>query len=186
MPKSRLILLLMPVVLISAQSAEAAQSCLTVAEAQQLVQVALPDVITSVGDKCAAALPKSSFLVANKDGAAARYRKEAEIAWPGAKAAAIKLAGESKFFALLPDSAARSIVTGMVTLGVSEKVKAEQCAAFDRMFGAVAPLPSANIATFIVAVVELQPPPAVKAGQKPLLALCPAMPAPRPGNTTTK
>jgi hypothetical protein len=178
--------LTVPLALLVTQTAHAAQSCLTVIEAQQLVQVALPDVVTSVGDKCASVLPRTSFLAVNKADISSRYRKDADSAWPGAKSAAVKLAGESKFFSILPDSAARSVVTGMVTLGVGEKVKVEQCAAFDRLFAAVAPLPTANIASFMIAVVELQPPPAVKAGQKPIFALCPTAPAPRAGNTTTK
>ncbi len=172
-----------PLALICAQTAQAAETCITSAEAQGLVQVALADLLTSVGDKCAAVLPKSAFLQTKRMELAARYVSEAQAAWPNAKAAAIKLAGESKFFAILPDSAAKSIITGMVSLGVGEKLKQDQCPALDRAFAAMAPLPSANVAAFVVALTELQPPPS-KPGQKPLFAICPPPSMARPTATS--
>jgi hypothetical protein len=175
--------LCMPLALIVAQSAQAAETCMTAAEAQGLVQVALPDLLTTVGDRCAATLPKSAFLQTQRKDMVARYISEAQAAWPNARAAAMKLAGDSKFFSILPDSAAKSIITGMVSLGVGEKLKQDQCPALDRAFAAMAPMPSANVAAFVVALTELQPPPS-KPGQKPLFAICPPPSMARPTATS--
>jgi hypothetical protein len=172
-----------PLALILAQSAQAAETCMTAAEAQGLVQVALPDLLTSVGEKCASTLPKSAFLQAQRKDLIARYVSEAQAAWPNARVAAMKLAGDSKFFSILPDSAAKSIITGMVSLGVGERLKQDQCPALDRAFSAMAPLPSANVAAFVVALAELQPAPA-KPGRKPLFAICPPPSMARPPVTS--
>lgn len=163
--------LCIPLALILAQSAQASETCMTAAEAQALVQTALPDLVTSVGDRCASTLPKSAFLQGPRMDLVARYTIEAQAAWPNARAAAMKLAGDSKFFSILPDSAAKSVLSGLVTLAVSEKIKPAQCPALDRAFAAMAPLPSVNVAAFVVALTELQPPPS-KPSKKPLFAIC--------------
>ena len=64
-------------------------SCLTHDEANALFAFALPEFLNSAHEKCAASLPKTSFLVAQGPQLIARHRAAAVNYWPAAKVAFI-------------------------------------------------------------------------------------------------
>ncbi len=156
--------------------AAAAPSCLTPAEAQALVRVALPDVIDGVTDKCKTTLPGTSFILQSGSGLIERYRGSANSAWPAAKPAITKIAGEQgAFLAAMPDDAVKPLLSALITGEIGKGIKAEQCDMIDSLMAAIAPLPAENMADLLVAIVGL----AAKEGKSSKLTLC-ATPSSRP------
>ncbi len=72
-------------------AAAAEPPCLTPAEFTALSSYALPSIITGTTQRCAATLPADAWLRRNGGQLAARYAAAKPAAWPGAKAAFLKL-----------------------------------------------------------------------------------------------
>jgi hypothetical protein len=170
-------------------AASAASSCLTPAEAQAIVRVALPDIIGGVSDKCKANLAGTSFILQSGPGMIARYRSSANAAWGAAKPAMTKIAGDqASFLANLPDDAVKPLLSALVSGEIGKGIKPEQCGKIDNLMAAVAPLPAENMADLVVAIAGLT----AKEGKASKINICEApasIPAPisRPtGSTASK
>ncbi len=177
--------------LIANPTLAAAQDCMTAAEAQALVKVAMPDVIKGVADKCRASLEPSAFLAQSGIDMVNRYRASADSAWALAKNSIGKLAkDQAALLESLPDEALKPLIGTVIGAEISKGIKPEQCAGFDRAFAALAPLPADNMADLLVSILELSG--GAKAGPAGNLSICKASdarPAPvaRPmGSTATK
>lgn len=141
--------------------ANAAQPpCLSSAEFTSLASYALPSIITGTGQRCAAALEPGAWLPRNGSALASRYAKNKANAWPGAKAAFLKLSSTTnsdanKLFRDMPDASLQQILDATMEGMVSQKIPLDRCNAIDKVVRLLAPLPPENTAELIGIVVGL-------------------------------
>ena len=159
--------------------ANAAQPpCLTPNEFTSLATYSLPSIITGTSQRCAATLPQDAFLKRNGAELATRYAARKPAAWPGAKAAFIKLgagtgnAEANDLLRTLPDPTLQQLVDGMVQGLVGQRLPASRCGSVDRLVSLLAPLPPENTAELIGLAVGL----GARAGETKVgnIALCAA------------
>jgi hypothetical protein len=138
--------------------AEAALACLTDSEARALFTFAIPEAVQGVAEKCRASLPATAFLPSKSPAMISRFRSAASGSWPMAKAAFLKVGGESedsKMLAAMPDSALQPFISAAFAQIVAKDVKPLECPKIDRFVAALAPLPPANAAELITALIGL-------------------------------
>ena len=134
--------------------------CLTAREFTALSSYSLPSVITGTTQRCAATLPADAFLTRGGTALAARYAVARPAAWPGAKAAFIKLSGgansqAAELFKALPDDKLRPLVDGLVESLIAEQIPPARCRVIDSAVRLLAPLPAENTAELIGLAVGL-------------------------------
>ena len=99
--------------LAAAAPTQPGRPCLTDPEAQAMVLVAMPDILRETGRLCAPRLPATS-PIRQADGALiARYQTAADQAWPGARAAIVKLSDPTVDI-LLQSDYARPLLTSII------------------------------------------------------------------------
>jgi hypothetical protein len=139
---------------LSANSALAQAPCVTTPEATSIALVAMPELIRQVGQICAARVPASSLL-RQADGAfIARYRAEADRAWPAARVALGRVAGPD-IAPLLQSDFTRPMLVSLLAPALVGVVKPQDCADLDRIVTLAQPLPPRNAAGLIVATLKL-------------------------------
>ncbi len=135
-----------------AQPAQPAK-CLTVVQAEALVTYLLPKAVDATRAKCSASLPATSPLLAKNSARLANYRAASETAWPNAKSAVSVLAGQN-----LPpeieDTLLRPIADAMFTQLIGEEIKPKDCVLIDKIYTDLAPMPSANLASLAITIVQ--------------------------------
>lgn len=151
-----------------AMPALAVPLCIERGDAEDLIAFVLPSLVDIAGATCGATLPAGSPLAAGS-GLAARYRAEAESAWPGAKSAVGRLTDKS-LLALLDDKALRKLLGETVADKIGRQITIASCASIDQLMTGLAPLPARNVARVIVALVDL----AGRTKERSPLRLCPA------------
>lgn len=158
--------------------AEAAEPpCLTPSEFTSLATYALPSAITGASQRCAASLPRTAFIERDAVQLAQSYSAAKAAAWPGAKAAFLKVGSTinpqaQDVFRTLPDNALQPLVDGVIVGVVSEKLPLDRCAAVDRLVTLLSPLPPQSTAELIGLAVGLGSKPGPhKLGK---FAICPA------------
>ncbi len=141
-----------------AQGAE--PPCLTAREFTDLSSYALPSIISGTAERCAASLAPGAFLPRNGRALALRYAAAKPAAWPGAKAAFLKLSGgansdTANLFKNLPDAKLQPLVDTLVEGLISQQVPPERCRTIDTAVRLLAPLPPQNTAELIALAVGL-------------------------------
>jgi len=126
--------------------------CLTSPEAESIALVVMPDILRQTGVLCAARLPVASPLRSGGD-LIARYDREAERAWPAAKAAILKLSVPQADL-LLGSDFARPIVATLVAPLVVGRIAVADCGTVDRLVSLLAPLPPRNTAGVLVTLLQ--------------------------------
>ncbi len=136
--------------LVAVPSASRAQTtCLTQAETSAMIGYVLPDLVAGVRDKCNATLPPNSFLSSHSRELEARYRSRADMLWPQARVAFVKMVGEDEVMKKLPDSALRPFLTAAFATTITDDLKPKDCVTADGLVEALAPLPPENLARLI-------------------------------------
>ncbi len=158
-----------------AQAAE--PPCLTAREFTDLSSYALPSIITGTAERCSAALPPGAFLNRNGAALASRYAVSKPAAWPGAKAAFIKLSSGMDaeavgLFRALPDDKLQPMVDTLVEGLIAQQIPPERCTTVDRAVGLLAPLPPQNTAQLIALALGLGS--TAGGGKLGKISLCPA------------
>lgn len=157
-------------------AAAAEPPCLTAGEFTSLATYALPSVITGAAQRCTAALSPDAFLKTDGAGLAAHYGASKEAAWPGAKAAFLKIAGGNDAGAGnlvkgLSDSSMQQIVDTAIAAKVADALPVEHCGTVSHLLQLLAPLPPESTAGVIALAVGL----GTKSGRKiGPIAVCPA------------
>ncbi len=157
-------------------AAAAEPPCLTASEFTALATYSLPSVITGTAQRCDATLPPDAFLKTDGAGLAARYGDAKEAAWPGAKAAFLKLAGQNDAGAGnivkgLSDPAMQQIVDTAIAAKVADALPVDRCDTVNQLLKLLAPLPPESTAGVIALAVGL----GTKSGRKlGPIAVCPA------------
>ena len=141
-----------------AQAAE--PPCLSPREFTALAEYALPSVIDGTAQRCAAALGPDAFLPRGGAQLSRRYAERRPAAWPGAKAAFLKLSGSNagdagKLVGNMPDASMQQMLDGLMSGLVSQQIPLDRCGTIDRLIGLLAPLPAANTAEVIALAVGL-------------------------------
>ncbi|MDE2405525.1 MAG: hypothetical protein KGM17_12735 [Sphingomonadales bacterium] len=158
-----------------ARAAEA--PCLTPMEFTALATYALPSVVTGTAQRCTPALPRQSFLATQGPALAQRYAASKPAAWPGAKAAFLKLAGGSTGEAAsvlrsLPDPQLQQLADAAIAAKLGDTVPVDRCGSIDRLLKLLSPLPSETTAEVVMLAVGL----GAAAGQARIgrISVCPA------------
>lgn len=138
----------------SAAVAQTAKPCLQPAEAEDLVSFIMPALMDGMARKCRPMLPGSSVLGGRGAALAERYRPTADAAWPGAKAAFLKLSGD-KTIGALGDQLLRGIIAEASSAAIVGEFKAKDCAMADRFVSVLEPLPAQNMSTLVVLLMEI-------------------------------
>lgn len=162
---------------VTAQAASA-PPCLTSAEFTALSSYALPSIISGASNRCAAALPADAWLQRNGGQLASRYAESKSAAWPGAKAAFLKLGGgignaeASNLLKTLPDTSLQPMVDALIAGMVGQRLPAERCTSVDRLVRLLSPLPPESTAELIGIAAGL----GARTGQAKvgIVAICPA------------
>jgi len=140
--------------------AQAGAACMTRAEANALIIVAMPDAIEGTRNKCASTLPASSFLSSQGPALVSRYRQSGTGNLDLARAAFLKMAGEdksdeAKIFAAMPEEALRGLLGTAFAVAIANDVKVADCPNIDRFIAALSPLPPSNVAEIITGLIAI-------------------------------
>ena len=152
----------------TAQAAADVKPCLTENEAQSLVTALLPDVLQEVGRACSATLPENAILRGGLPPLVGRYRAPADLAWPQAMAAFVKIGG--KDVAGIDPKLLRPMMGPMIASTITNDIKPGDCPTINRAIELVSPLPPANTAGLVVLIVAA----AGKDKKDNPLTICPA------------
>ncbi len=158
-------------------TAQTASQCLTAKEAHGLISFALPDIITSVSNKCAPTLGPDGYLSRSGKNLASRYRPSAATSWPTAKLAMRKfMDADTSFLDNLPDDALKGFLAAGISTAVVKDIKPAKCGDIDRIARVLAPLPAENMSQLVGIVLELSarpPAQAAVAKTKAPFSICP-------------
>lgn len=155
-----------------------AAPCLTPAEFTAVTTYTLPSMIRGASQRCASQLGADAYLRRNGESLASRYAARRTSAWPGAKAAFLKLSaaaagGETgNLIRNLPDTSMQPMLDALMEGMVAQRLPLDRCGTIDRMIGLLSPLPPESAAELIAVAVGL----GAKSGGGKLgaISLCPA------------
>ena len=144
--------------LIGMSSQVAAQpACLTNAAAETMVQALLPSLIENISEQCGSYLPANAGLIARSGALSQRYTPAAESVRAEAAGLALRIFDEDDAPPLEKD-AGGELVLGIFEMGIavamSEAMDSESCPIADRVFTALEPLPSRNLAIRRTGLIE--------------------------------
>lgn len=133
----------------------AQRPCLSPEQARGLSTFVLPGLIEGLAERCRGSLGRDAFL---RQPATAilsqRLRADAMPSWPVAKSAIETLNG-SRLPGIFGDRFIRNVAEGTATDLVLKDFDRADCGAMDGLVSGLAPLPSANFASVITALVAL-------------------------------
>lgn len=135
--------------LLASPATAAPSGCLTDREAEAMALVALPDIIQQTGVICAARLPANSLVRRPSSAFLAKYRAEADRAWPVARGAIVKLSDPTVDL-LLQSEYARPLLTTLLGTQLVGRIATKDCGTIDRLVTLLEPLPPRNTAGIIV------------------------------------
>lgn len=167
--------------LIGASSASAQQvtlaiefPCVSQSDAEAIVTAVLPDVIENVGHLCAPQLSPRALLRQTDGSFIARYRAEAELAWPHAEASLRRVLGDTPGAGLLFGSSFGRPLTGTILAPVlTRNLNPADCPRLERITELIEPLPAANAAPLFVEVLQYADAARKDRSAKPALPICP-------------
>lgn len=141
-----------------AQAAEPA--CLTPAEFTSLATFALPSVITGTAQRCSTTLDANAYLRKNGAQLASTYAANRASAWPGAKAAFVKISAASnpdmgKLITGMPDNSLQQMTDAAIAGMVGQRLPVERCGTIDNLVRLLSPLPPQNTAELLALAVGL-------------------------------
>lgn len=128
--------------------------CVNPAEAESLVTAVLPETVEALSTACAKSLPPAAFLGHPPAELIARYRADADAAWPQAQKTVSRMAG-ADLSGLLGSSLARPVIASLIAPTISRQVQPGECPAYDRIVMLSAPLPPRNLAGLLVAAWQI-------------------------------
>lgn len=130
-------------------------ACLQPKEAENLVVFILPSLLDGMARKCAPLLPSGAMLTRSGASLAQRYRPDADAAWPSARSAFVKIAGQDKSMGFLSDEVLRGVVEEASTAAIVADFKAKDCTMVDRFVDALSPLPARNMGKLVALLLEV-------------------------------
>lgn len=138
---------------IVAQPVAAQAACITAPEAEAMTMVAMPEILRQTGTVCAARLPATSLIRRPDSMLIDRYQREADRAWPSARAGIAKLS-DPAIAPLLDSDFARGLLVSLLVPQIVGRIAASDCAMIDRLVTLLDPLPPRNTAGIVVAALQ--------------------------------
>lgn len=157
--------------------AQTEMKCITATEAQNLISFALPDILSGVINQCKPQLAPSAFMMTSGPSLVARYQEKADVAWPNAKIAMMKMIGDDALLSSVPDQVIKGLLTAGIASSVGKDIKPKDCVTIDRVAEALAPLPPQNASNLIGVFLEMQSNKPKTGSKAPVLNICSAITA---------
>ena len=132
----------------------AAGACIPEDQAQALVTVVLPDMLTTAQRICMPGLPRNAYLSNLNAGYMNRLRAAQNAALPKARTALGTLAGPQGA-ALAQSGFALPMIQTLMSGLVTKELQPEDCPAASKILRNLEPLPPANLASVIVTAIEV-------------------------------
>lgn len=135
------------------QAAEPGQ-CMSPETAESLITYVLPVALDAARNKCASSLPATAALLQTDSAQMQRYVEASQKAWPEAGTAIGLLVGQD-----LPENmdveALRPFIDAMIPAMLTKEIKEKDCPSIDKVYKLLEPLPTSNIASLTVMLVQL-------------------------------
>lgn len=149
--------------------AQNAKPCVTAAEGEAFILYVMPDVLRTLSQTCKPHLPATALL-ARPAPVIAKFSAESDAAWPAARAAFGKIAGDD-VAPFLEGDMAKPMLSAMMGPLLAKEIKPKDCAPINHLFELIQPLPATNTAAVVTTLFQLV---SVKNGKPdPQLPLCP-------------
>ncbi|MEP2988991.1 MAG: hypothetical protein ABJN65_13455 [Parasphingorhabdus sp.] len=147
--------------------AQVAEKCVQPEQAAALISYILPKAIEAAKSKCEPSLSIDSTLMEVNSERFASYQAASEAAWPKAKEA-VNIIGGDKLPGDIDDSLLKPLADAIFTGMIAEQIKPKDCALIDQIYTDLAPMPSSNIASLTVTIIQA----ATKDDKKADLPIC--------------
>ena len=133
--------------------AQTSDSCLSINQAEALVTYVLPKAVEASRSQCGSTLSATAPLMMENSEQLAKYRAASEAAWPEAKEA-VNVIANNKMPAGLDDAFLKPVADALFTQLISEEIKPKDCALIDKLYTDLEPMPSANLASLAVTILQ--------------------------------
>ena len=158
--KSTLSVILASAVVLGASPAAAQNEELDPAMVTAASRYALPIAFEGYLSACNTTLASEGYARANASRLHAKFSEGSDAAWPGAKVAMLKLAGDdagdmSAMLEMMGDEALRPFVDSLIASMVAQEIKPDSCGDIERGLEILDPLPAENVADLIGFAVEM-------------------------------
>lgn len=161
-------------------SASTAQSTLSISfpcvaqrDAEAIVTSVLPDVIENVGQICAGSLPPGALLRQSGGPFIAKYRAQADLAWPHVANNLKRIIPESSGGGFLAGSPyARPLLGTVLAPMLTRSIQPGDCPQIERIVELIEPLPPANAAPLFVEVLQFADSKRKDKSANPALPIC--------------
>lgn len=150
-------------------AAQVAEKCVQPEQAEALIAYMLPKAVVAAQSKCSSVLPTRSALMEDGSERLGEYQAASEAAWPKAKEAVSVIGGE-KLPDGIDDSLLKPLTDAIFTGMITDQIKSKDCALIDKIYTDLAPMPSSNIASLTVTIIQA----ATKEDDKSDLPICKA------------
>jgi len=151
--------------------------CLTPAEFTAVSSYAMPAIIDGTVQRCGATLSSDSFLRRHGPELELRYAALKPRAWPGAKAAFLKVSASTggdmaNMLRSMPDTSLQPMLDAFVAGAVSQQLPLQRCGTVNRVIELLSPLPPESTAELIALATGL----GAQAGRARIgmITICPA------------
>ncbi|HSX57580.1 MAG TPA: hypothetical protein VLG14_19930 [Sphingomonas sp.] len=138
------------------QSVQAAEretaECMPARNAEALVLMIAPALITQMQQRCTSVLPADAYLLRSGPALVAKYEAAAAAVDTEAMEA-FRFFGGSEL-AELKNETLRPLIREQMAKGLAGEFKVDDCAGFDLIFSNLDPLPPANLARVLIAIVQ--------------------------------
>jgi len=139
---------------LSQTAAAQTNACLTRQEVRSVFALAAPSLVDAAAKKCGPALPADAFLRTGAPAMVERLRAEGKLEGRNVTAAIEKLAGE-KMPEGLSEETTQGLVRDMIGAELTKDIDPKDCGVINELVSSLSPLPGANLATMIAAILEL-------------------------------
>ncbi len=133
--------------------AQVAEKCIQPEQAAALISYILPKAVEAAKSKCEPSLSIDSALMEINSERLASYQAASEAAWPKAKGA-VNIIGGEKLPGDIDDTLLKPLADAIFTGMITEEIKAKDCALIDKIYADLAPMPSSNIASLTVTIIQ--------------------------------
>ena len=140
----------------STAQAAAPTSCITLDEARGMIAYMAPGAIHKLGESCSAHVGSGDYLNTGLPALEQRYAAGRDAAWPMARAAIAKFAGQGQDaidFSKLSDAAVRPLADEIITSKMDFKLTAAQCLDAQDIAVALDPIAPDDAFALVMAIV---------------------------------
>jgi hypothetical protein len=146
--------------------------CVSQRDAEAIVTSVLPDVIQNVGELCVNTLPRNALLRQDAGPFIAKYRAQADLAWPHVEGNLRRMLGDSGGGFLAGSPFARPLLGTVLAPLLTRSIQPGDCPQIERIIELIEPLPPANAAPLFVEVLQFADSKRKDKGAKPALPIC--------------